>query len=130
MRVPVAEGFSLMASGVVNPVDKFLDDAEKAQLAEARKVNPQAGRPQALNDQGTPLWEVEVLATVHAYGKDKTEVIAIRVASQSRPVVQSGAVQFSGLTHDYRERRGGGAYDVFEATGVRNTTGRHEDKAA
>lgn len=54
-------------------------------------------RPQSLDDDGVPLWTIEVMQQVTEFGRRRTDVFTVRVPAPQRPVIPAGPVKFKGL---------------------------------
>lgn len=91
MLIPVdSSRFSAMFSGNVVPSREWIETAD------GRRTRSDV---QATNDQGQPLWEVEIVYSDIAYGQARTEAAPVLVPSQTEPKPAAFTpAAFQGLT--------------------------------
>jgi hypothetical protein len=85
------------ATGNVNAVMRFQTVADRS--AGAAQV-------QETNEDDVPLWDVEALLDLEAYGKKSTEPIRVRVPAIVQPNVPKGPVQFAGFKVTFKASKG------------------------
>lgn len=61
------------------------------------QVAPGQLRPQATNDDGVLLWEIECMRQVIEFGRPRTEVYTVLVPAPQQPVLAPGQVRFKNL---------------------------------
>lgn len=61
------------------------------------QVAPGQQRPQATNDDGVFLWEIECMRQVVEFGRPRTEVYTVLVPAAQQPVLAPGPVRFKDL---------------------------------
>lgn len=110
----------MIGTGAVRPVTPWIDGPD------GRRV---PGVVQETDDQGRPLWEVEVMAP--GGPDDRAEVISVRVPAPQAPVVAEFApVAFHGLWARVGvNKTSGKATQYWSAEGVQ-AQGRGQEKAA
>ena len=99
-------------------------------------------RPQLLSPDGKPFWGIEVLDIVEEFGRQRTEVIIVRVPCDQKPVLAPGPVRFKDLrvtvsTRIQRQGSGRNAQIVgvrenvfWDASGVEQVRTTAENKGA
>ena len=75
---------------------------------------------QAKDEQtGLPLWLVEVMYLMVAFGRESTATSMVRVPSPARPEVQPlTRIEFDGLRCDVRTNKGGGFEERWSAASI------------
>lgn len=97
--IPVdASRLNPLATGNINPVMTW-------------NTNPDGSRSrsdvQATNQDGVPLWNVEILRTVRSFGEDRTEGVNVEVPAAAMPAIkQLSPVAFRDLEADFYVSRG------------------------
>lgn len=106
------------------------------------QVVPGQPRPQATNDDGVPLWEIEGARQVVEFGRTRTEVFTVLVPAAQRPVLAAGLARFKDLriTVSTRINRHGSGRDsrivgvtenvYFDASAVEQVRAASENKGA
>jgi len=111
------------ATGIVNPVLKFLTEQERAAL------RPGDPHPRAYDDQGRALVEVECVRQLVEFGKVRTDVFGVRLhESPETASIQPGPITFANLSVDVFAK-GGRLVERWMADGVAPTTGRRSGGA-
>lgn len=110
MSIPVDPKYTLIASGNVEPVSEWGEGEGGKRV----RLDTQATSP-----DGVPLWHVEVLRQVSAFGQDKTAAVPVSVASRTMPTPAAFTpVGFEGLAVDFFVRKGGQLGERWSATGI------------
>lgn len=109
MSIPVDPSYRLIASGNVEAVREWTETEQGRRRSDV----------QASNDQGIPLWQVEVLRSVQVFGETKTAAVPVQVAAKTEPVPEAFApVGFDHLTVEFFVRKGGALGERWEAEGL------------
>lgn len=96
----------LRATGIVEPVFAWIEDPATGR----RKQSGDQDR----NDQGIPLWSVEVTYIAESYGRSSTAVSKVTVATTQQPVVAAfDLVEFEGLTVSVSVNKSAGVLREF-----------------
>lgn len=110
MSIPVDPRYTLRASGNVEPVAEWGQDAE----GKRTRLDTQATSP-----DGVPLWAVEVLRQTRTFGQDKTVAVPVEVASRTMPAPEAFApLGFQNLAVEFFVRRGGTLGERWTADGL------------
>lgn len=113
----------LPPTGVVNPAMVFARDSEGR--------NAPTGE-QEVDDNGVPIWQVEVLETVETFGRKSTETVNVLVPSRTEPKPEPYIPGvFKGLTLETYVRHPRGAArpvvgKIFRATSFGSVGGEQK----
>lgn len=100
-------------TGVVEPVYEYMTSEQRQALPAG--ANP----PQATDDNGRPLVEVEFMQTFTEYGRRRTEVFRVRVPESPEVLaIQPGSVTFVNLAVDVRVNKAGKLAAYWAAEGI------------
>ncbi|MEI2733001.1 MAG: hypothetical protein V9G08_13560 [Dermatophilaceae bacterium] len=106
------------------------------------QVAPGQPRPQATNENGVPLWDIECMRQIVEFGRSRTEVYTVLVPSAQQPVLSPGPVRFRDLriTVSTRVQRQGTGREsrivgvtenvYWDASAVEQVRGSSESKGA
>ncbi|GMA19888.1 hypothetical protein MM440_12335 [Arsenicicoccus piscis] len=101
----------LRATGVVDQVNVWVDDP-----ATGRRRSSDA---QEVDEQGRPLWNVEVSYLSESFGRQSTVVARVRVAAATQPTPAAfEVIHFEQLACDVRVNRAGGLVESWRADGL------------
>lgn len=105
----------MVATGHENIVRQYMTKEERAQLAPGQLA------PEARDDQGRIIHEVEVLGDFTRFGTTGTECYRVRVPECPELArIQLGTkIKFTDLVVRVSTRREGGSSVIFEASGLR-----------
>ena len=113
----------LTPTGVVNPAMVFAPNSEGRNVPTGE---------QEVDDNGVPIWQVEVLETVENFGRKSTETVNVLVPSRTEPKPEPYTPGlFKGLTLDpfVRQGRNGGRATLgknFRATSLGGVGGEQK----
>jgi hypothetical protein len=101
----------MTATGIVQAVTEWEDKPGGGRRATDR---------QARDDQsGMPLWLVEVMYRMVAFGRESTATGMVRVGGATRPeVAPLSRIEFDGLSCDVRTNKGGGFEERWSADAI------------
>jgi hypothetical protein len=102
---------SMTATGIVQAVVEWEDGP-------AGKRRP-SDRQEKDEQTGLPLWLVEVMYLMVAFGRESTATSMVRVPCSARPEVQPlTRIEFDGLRCEVRTNKGGGFEERWSASAI------------
>lgn len=101
----------MTATGIVQPVAEWEDKPGGGRRATDRQARDE--------NTGMPLWLVEVMYRMVAFGRESTATGMVRVTGATRPEPAAlTRIEFDGLTCDVRTNRAGGFEERWSAEAI------------